>query len=40
MIRRFKYFRDSLNTVVILPRGGEFFSGKYVKFPLTFMRSN
>ena len=30
------YFHDSLNIVVILAPGQEFFSAKCVQFPLTF----
>ena len=37
MIKRFKHFHDSLNTVLILAPGREFFYAKCVQFPLTFM---
>ena len=36
MILRFKHFHDSLNIVLILPSGREFFCTKYVQFSLTF----
>ena len=36
MIIQLKYFHDSLNIVVILALGREFFSAKCVQFPLTF----
>ena len=36
MIVRFKHFFDSLNIVLILVPGCEFFSAKCVPFPLTF----
>ena len=36
MIRRFKHFLDSLNIALILAPGCEFFSAKFVQFPLTF----
>ena len=36
MIKRLKYFNDSLNVVVILAPGRKFFSSEYVQFPLTF----
>ena len=36
MLIRLKYFHDSLNIVVILAPGCEFFSAKCVEFPLTF----
>ena len=37
MIIGLKYFHDNLNIVVILAPGREFFSVKYVQFPLTFI---
>ena len=37
MIMRFKHFHDSLNIVVSLAPGSEFFSIKYAQLPLTFM---
>ena len=40
MIIRLKYFHDSIIIVVILAPGREFFSAKYVPFPLTFTESN
>ena len=36
MINPFKYFHDSVNIVLILAPGCEFFSAKCVLFPLTF----
>ena len=36
MIIRLKYFHDSLNIVVILAPGREFFSPKSAQFLLTF----
>ena len=35
MMARLKYFHDSLNIIVILTPGSEFFSAKYAQFPLT-----
>ena len=35
-IMRLKYFHNSLNIGGILAAGREFFSAKYVQFPLTF----
>ena len=40
MIIRFKYFRDSLNIVLILAPACEFFSAKSDQFPLTFTELN
>ena len=40
MIIRLKYFCDSLNIVVILASGHEFFSANCVHFPLTFTERN
>ena len=40
IITELKYFHISLNIVVILAPGHEFFSAKYTRFPLTFMESN
>ena len=36
MIIRSKYFHNSLNIVMILARGREYFSAKCTQFPLTF----
>ena len=36
MLVRFKYFHDSLNIVLILAPGREFFCAKCVQFPLKF----
>ena len=35
-----KHFHDSLNIVVILAPGREFFCAKYGQFPLTFTEWN
>ena len=40
MIIRLKYFHDSLNIVVILDPGPEFFSAKCAQFLLTFTELN
>ena len=37
ILTRLKYFHDSLNIQLILAPAREFFSGKCVQFPLTFM---
>ena len=37
---KLKYFNDSLNIVVILAPGRDFFSAKCVQFPLTFTERN
>ena len=37
MIKRLKHFHVSLNIVLILAPGYEFFCAKYGQFPLTFM---
>ena len=41
-LKRFsdKHFHDSLNFVLILTPGCEFFCAKCVQFPLTFTESN
>ena len=40
MIIQLKYFNDSLNIVVILAPGREFFSSKYVQPPLRYTNAN
>ena len=38
MIKQLKYFLDSLNIIVILASGCEYFYAKCVWFPITFLR--
>ena len=40
MIMRLKFFNDNPNVVVIVAPGYEFFSAKFIKFPLKVMEGN